>query len=387
MKILILSPAESSPLACEVALLCVNRNHVFEISHLIDEVEREIARTVPHACVILAPVHFDEANEIVARYHQEFPTVYFRVLRIRQNGELEETWSDNLGPVFEHQPELPAHLTIAPQRQIHYATEFTSLFTGDKLNRPGLTPCWEQELADEQNKLLWLLEGAKKHHARAKEYHRLLCEVAAAELQEACYRTLHGSCKAWFYSREELARWLAVLSHSVPGIQLEYLPPPGDLGPAHKFIHFYTQHEVNYALVSATLYAHDDFRDGMASIVGWHLSGKTKPADLIWLNASIRGWVAYARQIAETHLRLMDRWLQDKPTADQITNPCRTLRRDIQLFCEYWQLPRLRNHAESLLAAIHDFHAGVRAVNPPRFPTFQVLSEEADREDPIPPIS
>lgn len=360
MKVLILVPMEHLPLAQPVIRACREASISMEISANIENVESEVARTGPDGCVLILPVHCDEARDLVQRYAKQFPTVYFRVLRIRENGELEESWEDNLQPLFDHVVKLPEHLSIAENRQIHYAPEFSQFTTGEKLNRPSHGPGWEAALTLEMQKLQSLLQGAQCNHSRARHYHRLLCETVGEELQEACYRVLHGSFKGWFYTREELARWLAVVAHYMPGIEVSHLPPPGDVGAAHRYIHYYPTDEAHYALASATLYAHEALHECMKEVLDCRWTGKVDGCNLLWLSNCLRGWCDYAREIAHAHIRLFDWWLKTEVSLDDIVRAPRSQRRNMQILCEYWKLPHLRETPQALAATIQIFHEGVR---------------------------
>lgn len=360
MKALILVSKENAPLAKPVAQACASVAIITEVSTDIDNIEREVARTSPHVCVMILPVHFDEARDLLLRYVKKFRTVYFRILRIRENGELEESWEDNLAPIFDHVVTLPKHLLIVPQRQIHYAPEFAQFSTGAKLNRPSNWPGWEEELTLEMQKLQSLLQGAQCNHKRALHYHHLVSETSGEELQEACYRMLHGSFKGWFYTREELTRWLSVVAHYMPGIEVSHLPAPGDVGAAHRYIHYYPTYEAHYALASATLYAHEALHECMKEVLDCRWTGKVTSRNLLWLSNCVRGWCDYAHEIADAHIRLFDWWLTTEVSLDDIVHATRTKRRDMQIFCEYWELPHLRETPQALAATIQLVHEGVR---------------------------
>ena len=255
-------------------------------------------------------------------------------------------------------PELPASL-------VPYVYESRTILIDDaypvsgKQNLPGENESTEEHLAKELGILGQQVERATSHHAAASRYLSQVLVIDRGLRTEIAYRAVHSSFKI-FWLREHICRWLGVLAHYLPGVELAYLLPPTPPSPQLDFLHFSAPPESWYTLTAVLNHGiKPSWTQPLHDVIEKRYSGQDEEA-LLQEALILSGWSALLREIALAQVRVMDcaldpdvPWYKDKL-------PPRRLHRATGIYCDFWHLRHLRENPQHLRPVADGVLRGVK---------------------------
>lgn len=245
------------------------------------------------------------------------------------------------------QAEYPADLP--QQRQIFVAKEFHEIEgNGEVCGQPS-----EEVIASEELRLFWLLHTTRKNFKAAKSYWDTIRSQEPTEIQEHICRLCEGNFLASAFARQQIARYVGFLAHSVAGAELEYLPAPADPNSPYSFAHFNPSIEMLYAsLVISTIGYNQLLAEPLMEAFLWRHDfedpGVTVAASLRTLGLS-QGF----RGIASAHF-LATSWMLDPASLQKLDQDHpRMLRIGLKTFADFWQLTHVVQAADRLRSVLN----------------------------------
>jgi hypothetical protein len=167
---------------------------------------------------------------------------------------------------------------------------------------------------------------------------------------------VHRSYKGLSWSRDLVTRFVGVLVHYIPGVQLEYLPFPAPVHPSLDYVHYEQPFEDRYALdVLCRMQIHRSVEELLISCSQWIFTGQTG-VTLLAEQCQLYGLAGFMHQVAQAHIAVMDRWLRPQGTGDAEGVP-REVRRQLQTLRDFWDWGGLwesKGMLPHLLRAYHD---------------------------------
>jgi hypothetical protein len=240
-------------------------------------------------------------------------------------------------------------------RSVYHDASLRNISSG-KLRRPDFTdPDWRSRFIRQEILFVLQLQAAQANHAAGLHYYRCLIAQQRGLDLELGYRLVHGSYKALSWSRELAGRWLALLCHYLPGVEMDQLPAPMTPGPAVDFVHHVAPKEVVYA---GALAIHFGVLAPIATeirfLVGVQFDQQPE-TELLQLSIRLYGLAKLLQKIGEAQVRLMGWWLNPQWTEDEGD---RRYRRYVATYRDFWELPFVICSPEPLLDVLANFHSG-----------------------------
>lgn len=343
----------------------------------------EIARTTPHLLIVHTSVKSDISNLVRERIHVLFPELPICLLRgCLSKGDA--LWQDTL-KISLNQPLNPQtpRAYADNQRVVCHDVSLHALWQG-KLNRPKQTPGWEHICSQQEARFIVQLQTGRKNHGIAKHYFACLQQQQLGLDQELTYRLVHGSYKALCWSRDLAIKWLALLAHYVPDVELQFLQVAGTPGPAIDYVHHDTRIEGVYA---ATMLLQGKVKPTIENAVTELVTTRFDQQDdnsLLALSLKIYGLAKMLEQVAMAQIALMDAWLNpaivDKTGEADVP---RGEQRNAGIYRDFYDLTFIVNSPEPLASILRGFHAGTTRVEHGRmFPTFAEFRQICRRVNP-----
>ena len=337
----------------------------------------EIARCTPHL-VAFAEERVDADTEavlaFVAAKFQSLALV--RLPFVPGDREVPYYWTD----LLMKQLRVP----VAPWVPVPYGDEVRLVFhdpqfhyfsQGDKI-RAGSYGI-ERQCAG----LFRLLDGAKLNHLRAKAYLTAIEASLPGLESELAYRNVHRSYKGLSWSRELVTKFVAVVVHYIPGVEVDYLPPPAPIHPSVDYVHYDQPMEARYALDAlCQMQIHHAVAELLISSSQWIFTGQ-KGITLLAEQCQLFGLAGFMHQIAKAHIAVMNRWLiPANATAEEDLS--REEHRQMGVVRDFWawgcifETPDMLPH---LLRAYHDGSWKPEFVYP-YFPSYAEFVEKFSTE-------
>ena len=350
MKILLLAPASRRRLKLirwfryyDALVVGVG---LFPGIHLLEE----IARTSPHV-VVIALDSIDPDTAFTLRFVEEqFPSL--RVVRLlgESGHKIPAAWQDLLRTAFSSSPPLPAPQPYASsERLVFHDPRFNDFVRFDKLSAgsPSLTR--------QTTRLRQLLETGRRHHALAKNYLAAIQASLPGLEPEICYRMVHKSYKGLSWARELIAKYVSVLAHYVPGVEVRYLPLPAPLHPSIDYVPFELGADGQYAVGAVIGLEINPAVTELLAVLSHAAFTGQEPVTLLSAQTHLMGMTALMEQIAIAHVSLMDRWL-DPHWTDGEQEHTRKAHRERDIFRDFWDLESLFATRATLPQLIEAFH-------------------------------
>ncbi len=332
-----------------------------------------IFRTRPHAILVCG----NSGESFVRRASEFISLLPDQRLVLHQPGDSTEILEQQLAKIRQ-QVTKTKQAPIADQRLLLFDSAYNGLLEGRKLNTAKPE---HSVLLSEQDKLLTLLEQALAHQQEASFYRNEIRQWAPDETREIAYRMMHGSFKALAYAQEQVGRWLGVLAHYIPGVDLCYLPSPGDAIHGVRWVFHGSSPESRYAFESTKELG---FIECLCEPIRALLSQTfAHGEDALMAHASLAlmGSSALLQDVAEAHLSAIDRYLAGDMEKLLQDVQERSVRREHQIFCEFWNLPLLREYPQLLAKTIDDFHRGRRTATKVSAPSFLTILAETQQAE------
>ena len=192
--------------------------------------------------------------------------------------------------------------------------------------------------------------------------------------QELGYRFAHSSYKGLSWSRDLAAKWLALLAHFVPDVELEYLPAPCTSGPAVDYVHQYMPLDGLYAAMLVLFFEPmPAVRKGIDSL---SIVGFTGQDDITLMALSLQCyWFAkFVQEVATAQMALMNIWLE--PAKADSNGPSRLTERNLDIFRDFHDMNYIVHWPDPLSAILKGYYAGTtRAFKPWTLPSFKQFCE------------
>ena len=349
-----------------------------------DQLVREIARTTPHLLVAHAPEESEAGLLILCQVRILFPDLAVCLLTGDLSTE-QDRWHPALQKLLVQPIQPPAPRPYA--EEIRLVCHDTSLeaFRKGKLNRPERKEGWEEICSNQEARFVLQLQAARKNHSSAKHYFECLSMQQAGLDQELAYRLAHGSYKALSWSRDLAVRWLALLAHYVPDVELEYLPLAGTPGPAIDYVHHVISTEGMYAAVLLFLSGMKPaIKNTIKALILARFEGQDDDA-LLDLSLKLYGMSKFLEQVGRAQIELMDVWIAPAGvTRPEDRNVPRGESRNAGIYRDFYDLTSIVLSPEPLASILRGFHAGTTYVEEyrhlPSFAEFRRLS----RHDNVP---
>lgn len=235
-------------------------------------------------------------------------------------------------------------------RQVIRDIAYVAYEDGGKQNLPPASENESEELLREKDIFAQQVERATRNHAAARHYLRqvMVTDRGGGGLQrEVVYRAVHSSHKI-FWERDHIYRWVGVLAHYLPGVELAYLPPPAPPSPKLDFLAHSSSAECRYTATALQLHGFKpSWMPALQLVLERKFIGQNEEA-LLEETLILSGWSALLREIAQAQVRVMTCALD--PSLPWYTDglPHRALHRSSQTYCDFWNLRRLRENPHLL---------------------------------------
>ena len=229
-----------------------------------------------------------------------------------------------------------------------------------KLKRPEQKPGWEKDCSHQEGRFLIQLEGGQRNQAAAKNYLQCLLAQQRGLDEELAYRLAHGSFKALSWSRDLAVKWLALLAHYAPDVELEYLPKPAAASAQVDFVHHEIRPEGMYAASLVLLSRVDPAVErAIMSLLTSSFSGQSDE-ELLSDSLRLYGLAKFLQEVGTAQVDLMHRWLN--PSHQPAHSTERFQRRQLGLFRDFWNLAFIAVTPEPLTSILRGYHAGTTYV-------------------------
>ena len=312
----------------------------------------EIARSTPHL-VAFAEEKVDADTEAVLAFIAErFRSLALvRLPFVPGQKEVPHHWTD----LLRKQLRVP----VAPWVPVSYGDEVRLVFhdpqfnhfsKGDKIRAGSVD--MERQCAG----LFCLLDGAKRNHDRAKAYLAAVEASLPGLKAELAYRMAHRSYKGLSWSRELVSKFVAVIVHYIPGVQVEYLPSPAPV-PSIDYVHYDQPLEARYALDAlCRMQIHQAVEELLISSAQWIFTGQSG-ITLLAEQCQLFGLAGFMHQVAQAHIAIMDRWL-NPPAAGNEEDLSREVHRQLGIVRDFWDWGSIFESEGMLSHLIRAYHDG-----------------------------
>jgi hypothetical protein len=346
MKILLFHP--------DVAVRQTIRHQIECLDHVVmhedDSVQNimlHVAKHQPHVIVVAEfdPVLRIQIETVFDQFALRIPLIWLPVALI--GFELEVLIQGEISKIASV-PLTPALVPYSDgTRQIIRDIAYLELEDGRKQNFPPASDNESEELTGEIGIFARQVECATRNHAAARHYLRQVLLTDKGLRTEIAYRAVHSSHKI-FWERDHIYRWVGVLAHYLPGVEPAYLPPPVPPSTRLDFLGHSSNASCRYA--SAALQLHGfkpSWMPALQSVLERKFTGQNEQ-ELLQETLILSGWSALMREIAQAHVRVMSCALD--PTSPWYMDglPPRALHRATQIFCDFFNLRRLRENPQQL---------------------------------------
>ena len=270
------------------------------------------------------------------------------------------------------------------QRIIIHDEEYQKFASAEKLPVPGQKPGWGSIAVSQESRFVLQLQTARldERHQRAQNYHRALQQFDQGLTQEAAYRLAHCSYKiVWL--REQIGRWLTVLAHYIPDVEIEHCPAPHNASSRIDYLHYEMPPVFNYAVFSVLAYGMNAaVAEQIQDAVSWQFEGQSE-RQLVATGCMLFGLNTYLEHLAQAQVEAMSQFLDLESPFHQPDRGTRNLRRTLGIYFELWGWNYLWNMGDNLCEITRRFHSGETRVERPAgvamTPTFcqfrQLLAE------------
>ena len=344
--------------------------HIIETVDDIDQLIHEIARTTPHLLVIYTPDPAKPGSLFFSTLVQS----YFPGLPVcLVHGDLAQNlWQSGLHEVLAKPitPQTPRPYCDDTRIVLH--DESLHAFWKGKLNRPKQEEGWQKVCSQQEARFVMQLQTGRKNHEAAKKYYQCLLAQQTGLDQELAYRLVHGSYKALSWARDLAVKWLALLAHYIPDVELQHLPRAGTPGPEIDFVHHDTPMEGVYAASLMILAkVKPTMIECIQQLVTTRFDGQDDNA-LLSASLQLYGLAKFLQQVGTAQIELMDAWLDPAivDRADDANIP-RGEHRNAGIYRDFHDLGFIINSPEPLASVLKGFHAGTTHVEQERYlPSF-----------------
>jgi hypothetical protein len=216
----------------------------------------------------------------------------------------------------------------------------------------------------EEAKFLSLLAGGSSHHEQARSYLNLCGTSQVNHEQDWATAAVCGGPEAYMW-RAQLFRYVSVLAHYVPGVDVDCLPLPKPASAKLDFLHTALSTEAFYALNALRSFGIDPVLERGLWEVGQIETPET--ANLTDV-ARLAGWASIVRQAAIAHVKVMAACLSEGACALSGGETTRSAMNHRKSFLHFWNLKGLAD--PDLRRLGEEFWTGRRASGVAAFCSF-----------------
>lgn len=250
----------------------------------------------------------------------------------------------------------------AGRRMIFHDDAYRRYASVGKRHRPKNEPGWQKAITQQETLfVLQLQTGLAGGHERAKRYAAVLRRNHSQLLLECAYRLGHGSYKvAWL--REELARWLTVICHYIPGADIAACPPPQNASTEFAYLHYTIPATYLYPMFCVLhLHPRHSVMAQILKAVEWSYTGESEE-ELAETGCRLFGLNVYLAELVRAQLWCMEEFLFADSDFHKKSNAGRGLRRAIGTIMEFWGWDYLREIGSGLDGITRSVLAGTTRV-------------------------
>jgi hypothetical protein len=323
-----------------------------------------VARHTPHFVVARAHDYTADVVELMQRYYPDIRAITSDTENSHWQEDLKGILTSSLAAI---QPRPYAD----DQRIVLHDSSLQKFSAKKKLKRPEREGGWEKVCVKQEARFIRQLQGGQKNHQAAKLYLEHLQAQQPGLDGELYYRISHGSYKGLSWARDLAVRWLSLLAHYVPEVELQYLPLPTTPGPTVDYVHHLLSPEALYAvMVMLSAGMNPAIESNLRSLVVEGFEGQDDTA-LAGLSLSLFGLAKYLEGVARAQVSLMDGWLDPVHFADSLDTH-RTYHRRAGTFRDFHDLAFIVSAPHPLIDILQGFHWGsTDVINPNAFPSFR----------------
>ncbi len=222
-----------------------------------------------------------------------------------------------------------------------------------------------EDAAVQENRVLALLAAGANNQYRAKAY---LHAVVANQLRMAGDWTLgllRNDVSVYLW-RSQLFRFVSLLAHYVPGVDIDCLPMPHSSSDKLDFVHTALSGEAFYALNAVRHFGIKPICQSalwQAGQIETRLNSQL-PAEA----AQLAGWGTIIHQVATATIVAMDALLTRASPGAHLAD--RRARTQFAMFYWFWNLTEFQKNTELLWNLADEFNAGRRATSLEPFCSF-----------------
>ena len=252
------------------------------------------------------------------------------------------------------------------QRIIIHDEKYQRFASAEKLHVPTREPNWESIAINQESRFVLQLQTARldDRHQRAQNYFHALQQFDQGLTQEAAYRLAHCSYKiVWL--REQIARWLTVLAHYIPDVEIEHCPAPQNASSRIDYLHYQMPPVFNYAVFSVLAHGMNAaVAEQIQDAVSWQFEGQSE-RQLVATGCMLFGLNTYLAQVARAQVEAMSQFLDPESSFHHPDMGTRSLRRTLGIYFEFWGWNYLWNMGDNLCEITRRFHSGQTRVERP----------------------
>ena len=224
----------------------------------------------------------------------------------------------------------------------------------------------------QENRFLALLAVGKVNHKKALAY------LTAAQATERCCEAQWASAlllsdPAAYFWRNQVFRFVSVLAHYIPGVEVDCLPLPHPLSPKLDYLPAGLPGEACYALSALTNFGVDPAYGRQLWKIGARLA--TRDPKICENAARYAGWTRFLENAAQVHVRVLGACLAEDPGQLAGLQSSQRARFCFRSFRQFWGISDLAPH-DAVERLILEFHAGRRAEGVPAFDSFYTFTEK-----------
>ena len=218
----------------------------------------------------------------------------------------------------------------------------------------------------QENRFLALLEAATREHLQSKAYLKAALATQRNFQRDWSLAVVRHNPLAYHW-RTQLFRYVAALTHYVPGVETQCLPLPY---PAARGMDL-----LPHALPDAGRYAHAAAQwfglpTGVARALTKAAETKVDMGNLAPVVGFLGGWTNYVREASVAHFKVMDACVREDLTQLRSLRATRQTRNHQRIFAVWWQLPEFMEATDALQKLVGEFRRGRRSNNGARFESF-----------------
>ena len=229
-------------------------------------------------------------------------------------------------------PKLDASAPLIPEsRQSIFDQRYLPYFASDPLDCSSV----QLDLLDVEADLRRLADLYNTTRHRQETFEQRLNDlrfIEEFENGEIGVHIIRGDIQAPADTREQVSRYLAVLAHSVPSVEIDCLPHPRDPAPGYHYVHYVAGLETRYAIACvATFGCNLQAIDALLGMIDWHFKGE-KRGTVTNISLHLAGLLFLTRQVANAHATVMS-WLLNR----QLPAPFTAVHRNVlKIFSDFW---------------------------------------------------